>query len=205
MISSTSLPADVAPPRAEDAAREDAAQAPPFEAVYDEHVDFVWRSARRLGIDEASVDDVVQHVFLVVHRRLPTFEGRSSMKTWLFGILVHAAAEHRRTARRKRPHEAGAPDVETLIDTRVAADPERVLERAEASRVIDMLLASLDEEKRIVFVMAELEDMSAAEIGDVMGLDPKAVYSRLRAARTDFERAASHYRRDTLVTGRRSP
>ena len=205
MISSTSLPADVAPVRAEEEA---SVRAPAFETVYDEHVDFVWRSARRLGIDEASVDDVVQHVFMIVHRRLATFEARSSIKTWLFGILVHAAAEHRRSLRRKSPHDAGGDAaLESLADPRVAADPERALERAEASRVIDQLLESLDQEKRIVFVMAELEDMTAVEIGDVTGLDPKAVYSRLRAARTDFERAASQYRRDALIggAGRRSP
>lgn len=197
MLSTTSLPADLAAP---------AVRVPAFEEIYDGHVDFVWRSARRLGVDDASVDDVVQHVFLVVHRRLASFEGRSSIKTWLFGILVHAAAEHRRTVRRKSPHDAGAPDVETLVDS--SADPERALERAEASRVIDRLLESLDEDKRIVFVMAELEDMTAQEIGEVTGLDAKAVYSRLRAARTDFERAASQYRRDARLgagAGRRSP
>lgn len=169
-----------------------------FEEIYDAHVDFVWRSARRLGVDEASADDVVQRVFLVVHRRLAEFEGRSSMKTWLFSILLHAIRDHRRTLRRKSPHLlSDAADPDALADAHARSNPEVALERAEASRIIDALLDSLEEEKRIVFVMAELEQMTAVEIGEATGLDPKAVYSRLRAARTDFERAAAALRRRT--------
>lgn len=176
-----------------------------FGQVYEEQLDFVWRSARRLGVEDASVDDVVQQVFLVVHRRLAEFEGRSSTKTWLFSILLFAVREHKRTLRRKSPHRDGAAmDPDTLVDTQVANNPERALERAEASRMIDELLEALDGDKRVVFVMAELEQMSAAEISQATGLDPKAVYSRLRAARTDFERAAAEMRRRARITSGRT-
>jgi RNA polymerase sigma-70 factor (ECF subfamily) len=171
-----------------------------FERLYDDHVDFVWRSARRLGVSEEAVDDVVQRVFLVVHRRLAEFEGRSSIKTWLFSILLHAVREHRRSIRRKSPHLLSEPnDPDAIADTSVARNPDEAFERAEASRIIDELLESLEEEKRIVFVMAELEQMTAIEIGEATGLEPKAVYSRLRAARTDFERAAARMRRRALM------
>ena len=171
-----------------------------FERVYDDHVDFVWRSARRLGVDDGAVDDVVQQVFLVVHRRLAAFEGRSSLKTWLFSILIHVVREHRRSVKRKSPHlTSEAVDPELLVDP--SLDPEEALERAQASRLIDEVLETLDGEKRIVFVMAELEQMSAAEIAQATGLDAPAVYSRLRAARLDFERAATRLRR-RLESGR---
>jgi RNA polymerase sigma-70 factor (ECF subfamily) len=174
--------------------------APSFDAVYDDYVDFVWRSARRLGVDESAVDDVVQHVFLVVHRRLAEFEGRSSLRTWLFSILLHAVREHRRALRRKSPHAfAERADPDTLVEP--ADGPEEALARAEASRMVDRLVSELDEDKRVVFVMAELEQMTAAEIGEVTGLEPKAVYSRLRAARVDFERAASRMRKQMGRTG----
>jgi RNA polymerase sigma-70 factor (ECF subfamily) len=165
-----------------------------FERIYDDYVDFLWRSARRLGIDDGAVDDVVQQAFLVVHRRLASFEGRSSMKTWLFAILIHVVRDHRRTVKRKSPHlTSEAVDPEMLIDP--AEDPEEAFERAEASRLVDRLLDTLEGDKRVVFVMAELEQMSAAEIGEATGLDAPAVYSRLRAARTDFERAATRLRK----------
>src|SRR5688500_20226670 len=75
--------------------------APPFEAVYEQLFDFVWRSARRLGVADAAVDDVVQETFLVVHRRLPGFEGRSTVKTWVFAIVLRVVSDWRRTQRRK--------------------------------------------------------------------------------------------------------
>ncbi|MGE3634951.1 MAG: RNA polymerase sigma factor, partial [Sandaracinaceae bacterium] len=72
-----------------------------LEEIYDACFDFVWRSARRMGVAEAHADDVVQEVFLVAHRRLADFEGRSSVRTWLFGILLRVVSDHRRTLRRK--------------------------------------------------------------------------------------------------------
>jgi len=179
-----------------------ASPAATFEEVYDTHVDFVWRSIRRLGVDEASSDDALQQVFLVVHRRLCEFSGASSMRTWLFGILLRVVREHRRSVRRKSPHLLrGAPtedDLARVPDASPTANPEAQLSRADASRIINELLESLDDEKRAVFVMVELEEMTAVEISQVLGMDQKAVYSRLRAARTDFERAAAAMRRRDL-------
>src|SRR3954470_17967759 len=65
-------------------------------ALYEEHFEFVWRSLRRLGVSAASLDDATQEVFVVVFRRLADFEGRSSVRTWLFGIAIHVAQHHMR-------------------------------------------------------------------------------------------------------------
>lgn len=163
---------------------------PEFEAVYDEWFDFVWRSARRLGVAESSVDDVVQEVFLVVHRRLPDFEGRSSVKTWLFAIVLRVVSDYRRTLRRK----GGLSELpEEPIDDR-SASPAAEAERAQAVRLLHQLLDELDDDKRTVFVLAELEQMSAPEISEIVGCPLNTVYSRLRAAREAFERALSRYR-----------
>src|SRR5580765_6751726 len=89
-----------------------------FAEVYEAHFAFVWRSVRRLGVDDAAVDDVVQETFVIVHRRLQEFEARSSLKTWLFGILLRVVRDHRRTLRRKSPPRAA--DVESI-----AADAEQ--------------------------------------------------------------------------------
>jgi RNA polymerase sigma-70 factor (ECF subfamily) len=178
------------------------ASAVTFDGVYDEHAEFVWRSIRRLGVDESAADDVLQQVFLVVHRRLPEFAGASSVRTWLFGILLRVVREHRRTLHRKSPHlrggEATDDDLARVPDASTAANPEQALSRAEASRVITELLDQLEDDKRAVFVLAELEQMTAPEIAEALGMDPPAVYSRLRAARTDFEKAAAAYRRRGL-------
>ena len=170
-----------------------------FEALYDDHFDFVFRNVRRLGVPDAHVDDAVQEVFLVVHRRLAEFEGRSSVKTWVFGILARVAADHRRSLRRKSPHlrsPGGAIEADTIIDERDG--PHEILTRAEGVRLLHDLLDELDDEKRAVLVLAELEQMTAPEIAESLALNLNTVYARLRAARREFEQAAQRERaRDT--------
>jgi RNA polymerase sigma-70 factor (ECF subfamily) len=175
------------------------ADTPTFDAVYDEHFAFVWRSARRLGVSEAAVDDVVQEIFLVVHRRLDDFEARSSLKTWLFGIALRVVRDHRRSLRRKAPHSLRpeAPVDPDALRATAATGPHEAAARAEAVRVLHELLDALDDDKREVFVLAELEQMSAPEIADALGTNVNTVYSRLRVARQAFDEAlARHHARD---------
>lgn len=152
-----------------------------FEDVYEEHFEFVWRSVRRLGVHDAAVDDAVQDVFVVVHRRGHEFEGRSSVRTWLFGIVVHVA----RAYRRRRVIDPVA-DPDTLEDS-AGRGPQAAAEAAEAMRVLYEVLDTLDDDKREVFVLMELEEMSAPEAADVLSLKLNTVYTRLRAARRDVD------------------
>ena len=133
---------------------------PSFDAVYREHFAFVWRSAKRLGVRDASLDDVVQEVFVIVHRKLDDFEGRASMRTWLFGITLRVARDYRRSTARKSPE--GSVDPDTLRAT--APGPSEMLEKAEAARLLQALLDDLDSERREIFVMAELEQMTMPDI-----------------------------------------
>jgi len=170
-----------------------AAPAPPtalrFEEVYDSHFDFVWRNVRRLGVPDAQVDDAAQEVFLVVHRRLSELQSEGSIKRWLFAILLRVARDHRRLIRRKSPHTLApgrAVEVDSLVDERSQGPHERTA-RAEGVRLLHKLLDELDDEKRAVFVLAELEQMSAPEIAEALGVNLNTIYARLRAARREFE------------------
>lgn len=165
--------------------------APDFDAVYREHFPFVWRNLRRLGVAEAYVEDAAQEVWMVVHRRLRDFEGRSSLRTWLFGIAMRTASDHRRWRRRKDPRDR-SDDVDAVASR--APSPEALTERAQAGRVLDALLDELPDERRAVFMLAELEQMSAPEIALAVGAPLNTVYSRLRVARAEFEAAAQRYR-----------
>lgn len=192
----------VRPPRAAEPrarTRSDVAPAPlTFERVYDRWFDFVWRSVRRLGVPDGSVDDAVQDVFLVVHRRLGDFEGRSSIKTWLFGIAMRVAKDHRRAAARRRPAE---PLRESMVDAPRGCPHEHAAKN-EAVRLLHALLDALDDEKRAVFVMAELEQMSVPEIAETLDANLNTVYSRLRAARAAFDGAVERHRaRDRRAAG----
>jgi RNA polymerase sigma-70 factor, ECF subfamily len=170
-------------------------ETPTFEAIYDEHFAFVWRSARRLGVQESAQDDVAQEVFVVVHARLAQFEGRSSIKTWLFGILVHVVRNHRRTIARKQPHEAHDDEgrLEFIHDDASRGPHERAV-KAEALRTLHAVLDGLDDDKREVFVLAELEQMSAPEIAIATGANVNTVYSRLRMARREFEESLARHK-----------
>lgn len=172
-----------------------------FDAVYDEWFDFVWRSARRLGVHDASLDDVAQDVFLVVYRRLSEFEGRSTLKTWLFGITLRVVSDWRRTKRRKGGLSELPPE-DALACAR--SGPADELERAESARLLASMLAELDDDKRTVFVMIELEELTAPEVASLLGVPLNTVYSRLRVAREEFERALARYRAKERSGGERA-
>jgi RNA polymerase sigma-70 factor (ECF subfamily) len=163
--------------------------------VYETHFPFVWRSALRLGTPEANVADVVQETFVVVHRRLGEFEARSTLRTWLFAIALNVVRAHRRALVAKQPHAVRGElyvDPETVPDGRQR--PDEHMEKGDAARLVNALLHSLDEDKRAVFVLAELEQMSAPEIASALGVPLNTVYSRLRLARQEFSEAAARHR-----------
>jgi RNA polymerase sigma-70 factor (ECF subfamily) len=178
-------------PESRDAPAADAS----FESLYDEHFAFVWRSLRRLGVEVTSLDDAVQDVFVVVHRRLDTFEKRSSARTWLFGIVLRVARTHRRSAQRKRGHglvQEEAAATEGVADT--APDPFESAARAEAVRLLYTILDELDDDKREVLVLADLEQVSVPEIAELLDANVNTVHSRLRAARTQVAEALTRHR-----------
>lgn len=153
-----------------------------FEVIYEQHFDAVWRSLRRLGVPTAALDDATQEVFLVVHRRLHEFEGRSSLKTWLFAIALRVAQRAQRTQARRRTDEL-TEDIES------GHSPQDDALRNETARIVYAILDRMTPEKRTAFVMAELEQFTVPEIAEATGTPLNTVYARLRAARHEFEAA----------------
>ena len=151
--------------------------------LYDEHFDFVWRTLGRLGVSLDQREDAVHDVFLVVHRRLGTYEGRSSLRTWLFGIAHRVAKVHRRLGARRR---ADVPQDDEILAS-PGADPQARAAEVEAATLVDRLLQKLSEERRVVLILADLEQMPAPEIAQALGIPVNTVYSRLRLGRRDFE------------------
>jgi RNA polymerase sigma-70 factor (ECF subfamily) len=161
--------------------------------IYREHYDFVWRSVRRLGLPDGAIDDAVQDVFMVAYRRLADFEGRSTIRTWLFGIALRVVKDHRRKAMRadRRVKALSAPEPGPSLDETVA--------RKRAVKLLDAILAELDDAQRAVFVMAEIEGMTAPEISAALDVKLNTVYSRLRLGRKKFQRALARYREQVPV------
>lgn len=161
---------------------------PPFATIYDDHVKFVWRVLGRLGVARADLEDVCQEVFIVVHRRLGEFEGRSSLRTWIYGIALRCASDYRRRNARRRPAASLLPEI--AIEGSQLED----LEARDARTTLDRLLELLDAEKREVFVLFELEELAMAEVVTIVGCPLQTGYSRLHAARAIVAAAASRMR-----------
>jgi len=155
-----------------------------FEQVYAQHFEFVWRSLRMLGVEQAALADLSQDVFSTVARQLSSFEGRSSLRTWVFGIAQHLASNHRRRRARKLDR------LQPLTDAHAGNEPSphAHAEGREAADLVVRFCAELEESRRAVFVLGLLEGVPAAEIAALLELPLNTVYTRMHALRHALKR-----------------
>jgi len=163
-------------------APDDRVAPPGFDEVYQTYFGFVWRNVLNRGIPRSAVDDVVQEVFLVVHRKLPEFEGRSSLRTWLAMVVRRVIAGH---VRRRRNGPAGEP----LEGEGVSAlqSPAEALDAKVAVAAFYEILELMPEAQREVFILHDIEQITGREIAEITGTNENTVHTRLRAARRIFQ------------------
>jgi RNA polymerase sigma-70 factor (ECF subfamily) len=158
------------------------------ELVRAEHA-YIWRLCRRLGLPESDADDAIQQVFLTASRRLNDVRpGRE--RAFLYGVAVNVSARWREKHARRREElretfdifDAGWPSPEDLLD-----------QQAEL-RLLDTLLDAMPDDLRAVFVLHEIEQQTAPQIAEALGIAPGTVASRLRRARDDFSARLSRFR-----------
>ncbi len=154
-----------------------------FEQVYEASFDFVYRNARRLGVPESAADDVVQEVFLVLHRRLAEYDGRATLRSWVYGILANTVRQYRRAFRRKQKPLQGIERDEDLGPASSHSGPEQRAQLQQDMRLLLGLLEELPEQQRELIVLADLEQLNVPEICACIGGNSNTVYSRLRVAR----------------------
>jgi RNA polymerase sigma-70 factor (ECF subfamily) len=162
-----------------------------FHDLCSRYFDFVWKCARAFGCKSDEIDDVVQDVFLVVQRRLADLKEERLARAWIYSITRRVVSSQRRQ-RRERDSRA-ASDVDSL--TSPDRSPLAAAEHNGEVRVLATLLDALDERKREVFVLSEILEMSGREIAETIGVPMNTVYSRLRAAREEFDAAAQRQRK----------
>lgn len=160
---------------------------PEFRALYEEHFSMAWRGLLRLGVPETSVEDAVQDVFVVVHRREGDFAARSSVKTWIYGIVVRVAKDYRRSAARQRRR---LTEVERLseVSVEIPTSPAEHAEQREAAHLVNRVLSQMNDPEREVLVLAELLDLSTKEAAEVLGASLRTTQRLLARARENFER-----------------
>lgn len=148
-----------------------------FDKVFAESSPAVWRVLGRLGVAKADLADVCQDVFLVVHRKLGDYDGRAPVLAWIYGICLRQAADYRKRAHQR--HETlGEPP-----DPGVPPEQPRHLALVRARARLQAALASLDDDKREVFVLYELEELTMKEVAAIVDCPLQTAYSRLHAAR----------------------
>ena len=146
----------------------------PVAELFAAHGNLVYRTLQYLGVPSSSVDDALQDVFVIAHRRWDSFDGRAKPRTWLYGIARRVAWRYRRNHATR-----GARFV---LTERSLEGVDAPFERAHARRSVQALLDGLDESKRAAFVLVEIEGFTAAEAAQLLEIPLGTVYSRVRAA-----------------------
>ncbi len=159
-----------------------------FAKFVEENQSKIYNLALRMLNDPQEAEDVLQETFLNAYKALPDFEGRSSLSTWIYRIASNASLMHLRkkqppTVSVDEPLELDAGDSlpRQLVDW--SSMPEEELLNNESRQMMDEAVAELPESLRIVFVLRDIEGLSTAETGEVLGLSEGAVKTRLHRAR----------------------
>ena len=165
---------------------------PPFHAVYRQYFDFVWSSARRFGVPPHAVDDLVQEVFMVVHAKLAGLERPEALRSWIYGVVRRMASDYRRAQRT----QVAAGILAGSYGDGVSPQPTP-LEQLNTNADLELLsnlLNELDEPKREVFALVEIDELTVPEVADILEIPLNTAYSRLRAARQAFDAALARRR-----------
>jgi RNA polymerase sigma-70 factor, ECF subfamily len=152
-----------------------------LEALVQTYFDLVWRSLRRFGVDDASVDDAAQQVFIVTARKLDGIEPAGE-RAYLLGVAVRVASEARRSRARRR--EVQDEDAGERVDP--DPSPEELVDRKRARQLLDRVLSAMPMDLRAPFTMFEIEGMSVPEVAAALGVPLGTAASRLRRAREQF-------------------
>jgi RNA polymerase sigma-70 factor, ECF subfamily len=178
---SVMAPRLVAAPSSEEDGRVSRVTLPDFRKLFDSELGYVWHTLRRLGVLEPDLEDVTHDVFLAVHKKLHTFDGSRPMRPWLFGFAYRFASDYRKLARHR--HEVLVLAPETRDPAPSAFDRADFVEALELARTA---LATLELDRRAVFVLHQLDECPMPEVAEALGIPVNTAYSRFRLAREDL-------------------
>ena len=165
---------------------------PSAESMYQRYAPDVARWAERLAGPSLDVEDVVHEVFAIAYERIHKFRGDSSLRTWLFAITTRVVW-HRRRKERWRRWLSGSADETAGHIASESPDPLRLVERNQAAVEVYRVLDHLSDRDRQVLILCELEELDAAEAGQLLGIQQATVRVRMHRARARFTRAYQEF------------
>lgn len=148
-------------------------------ALFRAHGAFVWRVLRHHGVPDRDLEDACQEVFVVAQRRAGEYEPSAAETTWLYAIAWRVASDWRQRAHLRR-EELGEPPEQAA---RAAEQPEAVVASKRRAERLAQLVAALDDDKRAVFVLYEIEELPMTRVAEILGCPLQTAYYRLHAAR----------------------
>jgi RNA polymerase sigma-70 factor (ECF subfamily) len=167
-----------------------APEAPPFRAVFEAELSYVFNTLCRLGVRPADVEDLTHEVFIAVHGALSAYDPARPLRPWLFGIAFRVASDYRRRARFtrevQRDGEGDVADATPGADERLASE--------QARRLLLEALDALDAGRRAVVVMHDIDGCSIPEVAEAMSIPLNTAYSRLRLGREQLKAAVKRIR-----------
>lgn len=158
-----------------------------YRAFYAEHVRYVWRSLRRLGVAERDCEDLAQEVFVTVHRHFHERDPERPARPWLFGFAFRIALGHKRRAATKSEVPTDQDRLGDASDS--SRDVTKAMNARDAYLLVHAALAELPIEQRGVVILHDLDEIAAPEIARVLEVPLNTVYSRLRLGRERFRAA----------------
>ena len=156
--------------------------------IYTAHFDAVWHHLRRMGIAEADRDDLAQEVFLIIHRRLASYDRSRPLRAWLVGICTRVALHYWRTLKRRPGDKRASPSELELAAMIAVGETDH-----DARTLLAALLATLDPDRRAMFILHELEGFSVPEIAELTESPTNTVYSRIRRTRDELAQLAERW------------
>jgi RNA polymerase sigma-70 factor (ECF subfamily) len=169
-----------------------AADTAEFRALFDRECGYVLASLRRLGVQERDCEDLGNEVFVRVYQKLDDLDRSRSARPWLFAFCVRLASDYRglkrHTVERFSEHDGPEPAAGASPPTQTWG-PEADVARSEAREIMARALATLDLDKRAVFVLHEIDETAIPEVARALGMPEGTAYSRLRAARAEVAAA----------------
>jgi RNA polymerase sigma-70 factor (ECF subfamily) len=165
------------------------AEMPDFGDLFSKEFDYVWFTLRRLGVPPRDLEDVAHDVFMHVHKHLADYDARRPIRAWLFGFAYRVASDYRRLARHRLEQLDAQPEIEDRAPS--------VVDQVERKQMLDIASAALDElelGRRAVFILHDVEGLSAPEIAETLNIPLNTAYSRLRLARKQFNKSLARWR-----------
>lgn len=177
-----------------------------FKQMVNEHKDMVYNTCIGFFRNSEDAEDVSQEVFVKVYNSLASFQGNSTLSTWIYKIAVNKSIEvirYRKREKRKHFFQAmftGDKEPDSVVDQQFFANPEMELEQKQRAEVLFREIEKLPERQRVAFTLSKIEYLSLNEIAEIMETNISTVQPLIHRAKTNLRKQLQRYYNENEIT-----